>query len=89
MFNVNFEAMKDKIEKILEEHKIKGVKKDLITEELLNLHSVSHTLRELNAQIELIDDILSKGGAVTRRKLERLKDSKTKELQATIKNSCS
>ena len=33
--------MKDKIEKILEEYKIKGAKKDLITEELCVLFNVS------------------------------------------------
>jgi hypothetical protein len=52
------------------------------------LDPVSHTLRQLNAQIELIDDILSKSGAVTRRKLEWLKESKIKDLQTAIKNSC-
>ena len=38
--------MKDKIERILEEYKIEGAKKDLITEELCILFNVSKSLND-------------------------------------------
>jgi len=52
------------------------------------LHSVSHRLTQLNSKLELIEEILSINGAVTRRRLERIKDSIINELQVEIKNSC-
>ena len=52
------------------------------------LHSVSHRLTQLNSKLELIEEILSRNGAVTRRRLERIKDSIINEIQVSIKNSC-
>lgn len=46
MLNVNFEAMKKKILKILEEGKKYGYNNEAIANELLNLHNVSQQ-REL------------------------------------------
>ena len=44
MLNVNFEAMKKKILKILEEGKKYGYNNEAIANEILNLHNISNML---------------------------------------------
>ncbi len=62
-----------------------AIKDEQIKGETLPVDSVSHRLTQLNSKLELIEEILSRNGAVTRRRLERIKDSIINELQVEIK----
>jgi hypothetical protein len=49
---------------------------------------VSQSLYYLNAQVEMLDSILEKGGAITIRRIERMRTEKLNEIQILIKENC-